>query len=406
MSEPAKHTGGTFAENIMHFARTLRRAGLPVGPGRVIEAIRAVEVAGIRRRDDFYWTLHSVFVNRRDQWDIFDQAFHVFWRNPELLKKMMDMMLPTTFLDSTKREDQPELSRRLSEALAPSPAPDSDQESEEEEIEINATLTASDNELLQSKDFESMSAEEMEEAKKAMATMRLPIMEVKTRRQRADFHGGVIDMRRTLRASLRSGGASIPLRFKSRVTRHPPLIIICDISGSMTQYSRMLLHFMHALTNDRDRVHTFVFGTRLTNITRYMRYRDVDAALNAVSEKVEDWSGGTRIGATVKEFNKFWSRRVLGQGAMVLFISDGLDRDAGEGLGVEMERLHKSCRQLIWLNPLLRYQGFEPRSKGVKAILPHVDQFRTIHNLNSLRDLADILSQPVGAQPDKRSFAA
>ncbi|MZR30581.1 vWA domain-containing protein [Sneathiella litorea] len=406
MTDASTQTGGTFAENIMHFARTLRRAGLPVGPGRVIEAIRAVEVAGIRRRDDFYWTLHSVFVNRRDQWDIFDQAFHVFWRNPELLKKMMDMMLPTTFLDSTKRDDQPELSRRLSEALAPSPAPDSDQESDEEEIEINATLTASDNELLQSKDFESMSAEEMAEAKKAMATMRLPIMEVKTRRQRADFHGGVIDMRRTLRASLRSGGASIPLRFKSNVTRHPPLVVLCDISGSMTQYSRMLLHFMHALTNDRDRVHTFAFGTRLTNITRYMRYRDVDAALDVISEKVEDWSGGTRIGATIKEFNKFWSRRVLGQGAVVLLISDGLDRDAGEGLGIEMERLHKSCRQLIWLNPLLRYQGFEPRSKGVKAILPHVDQFRTVHNLNSLKELADILSQPMGAQPEKRSFAA
>ncbi len=406
MTKTAPHSGGTFAENILHFARTLRRAGLPVGPGRVIEAIRAVEVAGIRRRDDFYWTLHSVFVNRRDQWDIFDQAFHVFWRNPELLKKMMDMMLPTTFLDSTKRDDQPELSRRLSEALAPSPAPESDQESEQEEIEINATLTASDNELLQSKDFESMSAAEMEEAKKAMAAMRLPILEVKTRRQRADLRGNLIDMRRTLRASLRSGGATIPLRFRSKVTRHPPLVILCDISGSMAQYSRMLLHFMHALTNDRDRVHTFVFGTRLTNITRYMRYRDVDAALDAVSEKVEDWSGGTRIGATVREFNKFWSRRVLGQGAVVLLISDGLDREGGEGLETEMERLHKSCRQLIWLNPLLRYEGFEPRARGVKAILPHVDQFRTVHNLNSLKDLADILSKPMGAQLEKRSFAA
>lgn len=406
MTETAPHSGGTFAENILHFARTLRRAGLPVGPGRVIEAIRAVEVAGIRRRDDFYWTLHSVFVNRRDQWDIFDQAFHVFWRNPELLKKMMDLMLPTTFLDSTKRDDQPELSRRLSEALAPSHAPESDQESEQEEIEINATLTASDNELLQAKDFESMSAAEMEEAKKAMTAMRLPILEVKTRRQRADLRGNLIDMRRTLRASLRSGGATIPLRFRSKVTRHPPLVILCDISGSMAQYSRMLLHFMHALTNDRDRVHTFVFGTRLTNITRYMRYRDVDAALDAVSEKVEDWSGGTRIGATVREFNKFWSRRVLGQGAVVLLISDGLDREGGEGLETEMERLHKSCRQLIWLNPLLRYEGFEPRARGVKAILPHVDQFRTVHNLNSLKDLADILSKPMGAQLEKRSFAA
>ncbi|TNE33396.1 MAG: VWA domain-containing protein [Alphaproteobacteria bacterium] len=406
MSSPTGQTGGTFAENIMHFARTLRRAGLPVGPGRVIEATRAVETAGIRRRDDFYWTLHSVFVNRRDQWEIFDQAFHIFWRNPEILKKMMDMMLPTTLLDAAARDDQPKINRRLSEALSPQNAPDRDQESETEEVEINATLTASDNELLQSKDFESMSAEEMEAAKKAIARIRLPIMEVKTRRQRADLAKGAVDMRRTLRASLRSGGATIPLRFKSRVSRHPPLVILCDISGSMAQYSRMLLHFMHALTNDRDRVHTFVFGTRLTNITRYMRYRDVDAALDAVSEKVEDWSGGTRIGATAKEFNKYWSRRVLGQGAVVLLISDGLDRDGGEGLETEMDRLHKSCRQLIWLNPLLRYQGFEPRARGVKAILPHVDQFKTIHNLSSLQDLADILSNPAGAHSEKRSFAA
>ncbi len=213
-------------------------------------------------------------------------------------------------------------------------------------------------------------------------------------------------MRRTLRASLRSGGAIIPLKRKMPEKKPPPLVILCDISGSMTQYSRMLLHFMHAITNDRDRVHTFVFGTRLTNITRYMRARDIDEALDSVSEKVEDWSGGTRIGTTIAEFNQFWSRRVLGQGAVVLFISDGLDRDAGDGLGVEMERLHKSCRQLIWLNPLLRYDGFEPRSKGIKAILPHVDQFRTVHNLNSLKDLSDVLSKPAQKIPEGRSFAA
>jgi uncharacterized protein len=402
-----QNQNGTFVENIMHFARTLRRAGLPVGPGRVIEAIKAVETAGIQRRDDFYWTLHSVFVNRRDQWDVFDQAFHVFWRNPDLLKKMMDMMLPTNFLDSIKGEDEEELNRRVSEALAPPRAQNnSDDEQEHEEVEINATLTASDKELLQTKDFESMSAEEMEMTKKAISALRLPIMKVKTRRRRADLHKGSVDMRRTLRASLRSGGATIPLRFKSPVTRHPPLVILCDISGSMTQYSRMFLHFMHALTNDRDRVHTFVFGTRLTNITRYMRYKDVDAALDTVSEKVEDWSGGTRIGATIREFNKDWSRRVLGQGAVTLLISDGLDRDAGEGLGIEMERLHKSCRQLIWLNPLLRYQGFEPKSHGVKAILPHVDLFRTVHNLDSLIDLANILSRPQPHLNESRSFAA
>ncbi len=405
MTDAGDIDGGRFAENILHFARTLRRAGLPVGPGRVIEALAAVEAAGIRRREDFYWTLHSVFVNRRDQREIFDQAFHVFWRNPELLKRMMDMMLPGTFLDSVKRDDQKEISRRLSEALAPAPV-DAGSTEEQEEIEINATLTASDSELLQSKDFETMSSAEMEEAKRVMATLKLPIRNVKIRRQVSDNHGKMIDMRRSMRASLKSGGATIPLRFKSRASRPPPLVILCDISGSMAQYSRMLLHFIHALTNDRDRVHTFVFGTRLTNITRFMRYRDVDAALEAVGERVEDWSGGTRIGATIREFNKFWSRRVLGQGAIVLLISDGLDRSAGEGLGAEMERLHKSCRQLIWLNPLLRFEGFEPRSKGVKAILPHVDQFRSVHNLNSLRDLADALSKPQEAFPEKRSFAA
>ncbi|MEP3245449.1 MAG: VWA domain-containing protein [Sneathiella sp.] len=396
---------GTFAENILHFARTLRRAGLPVGPGRVLEAIRAVEVAGLERREDFYWTLHSVFVNRHDQWPLFDQAFHIFWRNPEILKKMMDMMLPTTFLDKVKSEED-EIAKRLSQALAPSQAPDSATEDQGEEIEINAELTTSDSELLQDKDFESMSVEELEEARRALKKLKLPIRQVKTRRLVTDMHGGKVDMRRTLRASQRTGGALIPLRYKSPMRRHPPLVVLCDISGSMTQYSRMLLHFMHALTNDRDRVHTFVFGTRLTNITRFMRYKDVDEALDAVSEKVEDWSGGTRIGATIAEFNQNWSRRVLGQGAVVLLISDGLDRDTGDGLGLQMERLHKSCRQLIWLNPLLRYDGFEPKAAGIKAILPHTDIFRTVHNLQSLHDLSEILSSPDQSQPVQRRFVA
>ncbi len=162
----------------------------------------------------------------------------------------------------------------------------------------------------------------------------------------------------------------------------------------MHRYSRLFLHFMHAVTNDRDRVHTFLFGTRLTNVTRYLRHKDVDIALDKVTEAVEDWSGGTRIGQCLAEFNRDWSRRVLGQGAIVIFISDGLDRDAGEGLGKEMDRLHKSCRRLIWLNPLLRYEAFEPKSLGMRAILPHVDEFRPVHNLASLDDLAAQLSRP------------
>ncbi len=172
------------------------------------------------------------------------------------------------------------------------------------------------------------------------------------------------------------------------------MVVLCDISGSMGRYSRMLLHFMHALENARERVHAFVFGTRLTNITRQLRHKDVDVALDAVVAAVEDWSGGTRIGACVHDFNVAWSRRVLAQGAVVLLISDGLDRAGGEGLGHEMERLHKSSRRLIWLNPLLRYDGFEPKALGVRAMLPHVDEFRPVHNLESLAVLAEALSEP------------
>ncbi|WP_282610336.1 VWA domain-containing protein [Pelagibius sp. Alg239-R121] len=388
--------GGKFAENIMHFARVLRRAGLPVGPSKVVEALRAVEIAGLQRRDDFYWTLHAIFVNRRDQRELFDQTFHIFWRNPELLEKMMSMMLPTTFLEDGPEQEREKASRRVSDAMAPESEsmPSSRGEEEGETIEIDATLTYSDQENLRSMDFESMSAEEVALAKKAIAGLRLPIVAVPTRRFKPDARGQKIDMRRSLRASLRSGGDSIPLRRRARVHRHPPLVVLCDISGSMSQYSRMFLHFLHAITNDRDRVHTFLFGTRLTNVTRYLRTRDVDVALEKIGESVEDWSGGTRIGQTLSEFNVNWSRRVLGQGALVLFISDGLDRDAGTGLSEEMERLHKSCRRLIWLNPLLRYDGFEPKSKGIRAILPHVDDFRSVHSLNSLDELAGVLSRP------------
>jgi len=179
---------------------------------------------------------------------------------------------------------------------------------------------------------------------------------------------------------------------RERRLRRPPLVIICDISGSMERYSRMMLHFMHAVTNDRDRVHTFLFGTRLTNVTRYLRYKDVDMALEKVGEEVVDWSGGTRIGACLHDFNQNWSRRVLTQGAVAIIISDGLDRDEAAGLEDEMERLHKSCRQLIWLNPLLRYEGFQPKSMGIRAMLPHVDDFRTVHSLNNLQDLTRVLS--------------
>jgi hypothetical protein len=395
--------GGRMAENILYFARTLRAAGLPVGPGKVLDALKAVEAVGLARRDDFYWTLHAVFVNRRDQQEIFDQAFHVFWRNPEILQRMMALLLPDiTPLAGQRPEDAEELSRRLSDALRPRNGQDREPDAQEEKQEIDAALTFSNREVLQGIDFEKMSAVELAEARQAIQAMRLPIMEVPTRRYRPGG-GRKADLRATLRAALRQGGDTIPLRWKKPRRRHPPLVVLCDISGSMNRYSRMLLHFMHAVTNDRDRVHTFVFGTRLTNITRHLRHKDVDVALEKVAETVVDWSGGTRIGACLRDFNVTWARRVLGQGAVVLLISDGLDRDNAEGLEAEVERLHKSCRRLIWLNPLLRYEGYQPKSLGAKALIPHVDDFRTVHNLQSLGELAAVLSRPTARRQEGMS---
>ena len=390
--DPDEPIVGKLADNIMYFGRALRVAGLPIGPGKVIDAIRAVLIAGITSRDDFYWTLHSIFVNRRDQREMFDQAFHIFWRNPDILNRMMSLMLPSMGAGGGEFEAPPP-SQRLRDALFQGNEDDRERDMKPGEIEMEAMGTASAREVLQAMDFETMSSEEMAEARRMIANMKLPIMDVPTRRFKPDSRGRRVDMRATLRAGLRSGGAIIPLKYRKRARRHPPLVIMCDISGSMSRYSRMFMHFMHVLTNDRDRVSTFVFGTRLSNVTRHLRHKDIDYALSKVTDAVDDWSGGTRIGESLSDFNRFWSRRVLGQGAVVLLISDGLDRDAGRGLDLEMERLHKSCRRLIWLNPLLRFDGFEPKSRGIKAILPHVDDFRTVHNLNSLADLADVLGK-------------
>ncbi|PWC76517.1 VWA domain-containing protein [Azospirillum sp. TSH64] len=386
MTDPVP--AGRLTLNLMHFARALRAAGLPVGPGKVLQAVEAVEAVGLSNRTDFYWALHAIFVNRHDQSELFDQAFHVFWRNPDILKKMMSLMLPKVRTEAPP--DQPEMAQRLAEALHGSGT--GQEEPEKTEIEIDASFTVSAAERLQDKDFEKMTGEEMAQAKRLLTRLSLPLAEVTTRRHRPDPVGPRVDPRATLRRMLRSGGDLSDLARKRRRTRPPPLVVLCDISGSMTRYSRMLLHFMHAVTNDRDRVYSFVFGTRLTNITRHLRHKDVDVALDAVSGAVADWSGGTRIGTALHAFNRTWARRVLGQGAVVLLITDGLDRDAGEGLAAEAERLHKSCRRLVWLNPLLRWEGFAPKSSGIRALLPHVDDFLAAHSLNSLADLAGVLS--------------
>lgn len=381
--------GGRLVDNLMHFARLLRAAGLPIGPGKVLDALAAVTAVGIARRDDLYWALHAVFVSHPRQRMIFDQAFHVFWRNPKLLERMQRLALPV-FRYPSEAAAEP-LARRLAEALAGDRSQGAAAPPAAAERRIDAALSWSASARLRSVDFEAMSRAEVEQAKAAVAALRPTLRSMPTRRYKAHHTGSRIDIRATLRSALRGGGAAVaPLRRRRR-RRPPPLVVLCDISGSMSGYSRMLLHFAHALGVERSRVHTFVFGTRLTNITRQLRERDADVALARVAQEIADWHGGTRIGECLHTFNRDWSRRVLAQGAVVLLVTDGLDRAAGAGLAREMERLHKSCRRLIWLNPLLRYAEFEPRARGVQAMLPHVDEFRTVHNLQSLADLARAL---------------
>jgi uncharacterized protein with von Willebrand factor type A (vWA) domain len=391
---------GKLVENVMHFARLLRAAGMRVGPDRVIDCVKALEIAGTDRRDDWYWTMSAVLLSREEQRPVFDQAFRLFWRDPRLTEKMMQLLLPKTYGRTPKPEEQQ--SQRLTDALFGQKKPE--EEREEQKVEMDAQLTFSSREVLQRMDFDTMSAAELAEAKKMIRQLRLPLPVIRTRRHAPDPRGARVHLRATLRESLREGGDVIPLVRARPVEVHPPLVVLCDISGSMNPYARMFLHFLHALTNDRDRVHTFVFGTRLTNITRQLRHRDVDVAMTRVADAIKDWSGGTRIGVCLRDFNWRWGRRLLGQNACVLLVSDGLDREAGEGLGEEMERLAKSCRFLVWLNPLLRYERFEAKPAGVRAMLPHVDLFLPVHNLKSLVDLAHTLGRPLARKTEKNKW--
>jgi uncharacterized protein with von Willebrand factor type A (vWA) domain len=377
---------GRLAENILYFARALRAAGMPVGPGAVLDALEAVQVARIGSREDFYWTLHAVFVKRHEHSVLFDQAFRIFFRKRGYLDKLIASMLPETLPGAPKAP--PPGAQRIQEALFSG----LDRREETSEVEVDARLTVSDREVLQKKDFAQMSAAEIAAAKQAITRLALPIDMVRTRRLTSARRGHLIDVRRTLRSSLKAGGAVIDLKYLGPREKEPPIVALLDISGSMSQYTRLFLHFLHAVTDARKRVTTFLFGTRLTNVTRSIRHRDPDEALAACSAHVMDWSGGTRIASSLRDFNKHWSRRVLAQGAVVLLITDGLERDADDTLAFEMDRLHRSCRRLIWLNPLLRFEGFEARAKGVRTILPHVDELRPIHNLDSMSELVRALS--------------
>jgi len=382
------------AENVVHFTRLLRGAGLRLGPASALDALAAATAVDILHKSELYWALHAVLVKRPEDFELFDQAFRLFWREPQSANPLLSELL-----EHARVPRQPAVSRRVAEAWRP---PVSTEQALTERVELDAVLTFSADEVLRSRDFEQMSAGELRRAKKAVAQMAVALRPIRTRRFTPDPHGAVIDLGRSVRESRKTFGDLAPLRFRSRVVQPPPLVVLCDISGSMGRYSEMMLHFLHALLNARTRVHAFLFATRLTNVTRILRRRDADEALARCGREVLDWSGGTRLRACLHDFNRTWSRRVLGHGAVVLLVTDGLDRDSEPGLDAEAGRLHRSCRRLIWLNPLLRWEGFEPRAQGIRALLPHVDEHRPVHNLESLEDLGRALAAKTAVLPSHR----
>ncbi|MES2099315.1 MAG: VWA domain-containing protein [Pseudomonadota bacterium] len=388
------------AENIVHFARVLRTAGMPIGPDRVLAAMAAIEQVGLNRRDDVHAALSAVMLDRHEQQTLFDAAFDAFWRDPKLLEQLMYLLLPKI----SGRGDKPVQPRanRLAEALAapkPSAPPNPANTTAQEELTFDTTFTFSDRERLQQADFESMTTAEFELAKKLAEQLPLPVQPVRRRRhERASSrqNGGTLDLRSTLLGMARQPHTLLPAFTRPR-RETPTLVVLLDISGSMERYARLLLHYVHGLTRRYLKVHTLTFGTRLTNITRSLKHRDPDVALLQADAQVQDWKGGTRIATCLDEFNRVWARRLLGSNAAVLLMTDGLDRDEHGDLARAAAQLRRMAHQIVWLNPLLRFDGFEPRAAGVRALLPNVDRFLPVHNLASLADLGRALRAPAVA---------
>lgn len=412
---------GRLAANLLSFGRDLRAAGVNVGSGQILTLMEAVGEIDCRRRDDFYFAARASLVNSPEQIPVFDLAFNRFWRKlthalppqeEDGAEQELTLPAPPNAAPEMTREQkrqgtgQAETSRERAIVAIEDTGEDQAEGGEEMEAPPEDVLVFSAREVLRKKDFAQFTPEEIAEARRIIASMTWRLGTRKTRRREKAPHGEFIDYRRTLRESLKHGGVPIELRRRRRKERMRPLVLICDISGSMDRYSRLLLHFVHALEHGLESVEVFVFSTRLTRITRELRKRDVDSAIEQVVKSVDDWSGGTRIGEAIKTFNYKWSRRVLRSGATVILISDGWDRGDPRLLSTEMARLQRSCRRLIWLNPLLGAPGYQPLTQGIRAALPFVDAFLPIHNLQSMEALASLLSEMDDTPPVRASRTA
>ena len=389
---------GKLLHNLVLFGRLLRALGMDVNPGRMIDLVDALGYVEIGRKADFYFTARSLLVHHKDDLELFDVAFERFWKRPFEDGELIDLF--NQFPQPETPDTLVTLPPLLQEPPPEGDEADDDEEGETQEI-IEVTRTYSDQEILGRKDFAELTADEMRAIKQLMGEMVWELGLRRTRRQRPG-HGKWLDLRRSLRKNLRYGGEIMEWPRREPKFKPRPLILVADISGSMERYTRLLLHFLYSLAEGLDqKVEVFVFSTRLTRITRQLRGRDVDKALQEVSHAVPDWAGGTRIGDAVKAFNFRWGRRVLGKGAVVVLISDGWDRGDPALLDAEMARLQRSCHRLIWLNPLLGSARYEPLTRGMQAALPHIDDFLPVHNLASLTDLATHLAQLTA---EKRPF--
>ncbi len=387
------------ARNVTHFMRLLRDTGFGLSPAHAVDALEALRHIDIGARDEVRAALAALVLSGPDQRPLFDAAFDLFWRDPDWESKLRAMLLPRVDAGIPP----PRRSNRLADALAarqpPSPKPDQPPREER----FTAPLTFSDQERLAGRDFETLNAEEWRALQHLVRTRRARLALQKTRRLRPSTCGTHADLRASARLAVRQHGEWLRWKYRKRAERKPPVVLLLDISGSMSQYSRAVLYFCHALTQSRERLHVFLFGTRLTNVTRALRERDPDNAVNLITEQVRDWAGGTRIGAALATFNRQWARRTLSGRATVLLVSDGIDLEHIDLLEQEMARLRRFAHRIIWLNPLLRYEGFTPQARGIQAILPHVDALRAAHNLDSLFALESLLADPARVPPVKAS---
>jgi uncharacterized protein with von Willebrand factor type A (vWA) domain len=386
---------GNLLHNLVLFGRVLRGLGMAVEPGRLADLAVAAEVVGLRRRE-FHAAARCLLVRRREEIPLFDEAFDAFWRRPSEGWTTLDLRA----LGERRRFRRPQFARASANAApGPDDAQGDGETSEDEPPALRPVLTWSAREQLRHKDFGEMTGEELDAVRNLIARLEWR-PGLRPSRRRVPGGGRLPDVRRTLRRSLRHGGEVLRWDHRRPATRPRPLVVLADISGSMERYTRLLLLFLYGLSQRLDRqVETFLFGTRLTRVTRQLRGRDVEGALREVAHAVPDWSGGTRIGEAVRDFNFLWGRRVLGQGAVVLVISDGWDRGDIVLLGAEMARLQRSCHRLIWLNPLLGSPEYQPLARGIRTALPFVDDFLPVHSLASLEQLAGHLEGVGGGRP-------